>query len=50
MPHVSRYNGLFERIPETEELLVRIYEDVWKYHSMAYKLFSLRKKCECLAI
>ncbi|PCD18562.1 hypothetical protein FGRA07_06315 [Fusarium graminearum] len=41
---LTRYRELFKRYPSTVECLVNIYEDIQRFHSLAYKLFSLTAK------
>ena len=40
------YIRLFTGLPECEGCLVYIYRDVLTFHQVAYKLLSLRSKCE----
>ncbi|KAI0592764.1 hypothetical protein F4775DRAFT_580879 [Biscogniauxia sp. FL1348] len=44
MPLLYEYVRFFIRLPESEECLVNIYQDVFMFHKLAYKLFSLRPK------
>ncbi|KAI1635197.1 hypothetical protein F4809DRAFT_467935 [Biscogniauxia mediterranea] len=44
IPLLYEYVQLFIRLPESEECLVNIYEDVLKFHQLSYNLFSLRVK------
>ena len=44
MPRVSQYKELFIEYPDSQECLANIYEDIQKFHSQAYKLFTLRPK------
>jgi hypothetical protein len=46
MPQLSKYEKLLQTFPGSEECLVNIYDDVQRFHTLAYKLFSLRAKCE----
>ncbi|KAJ4267531.1 hypothetical protein NW762_003638 [Fusarium torreyae] len=41
---LSQYEGFFQRFPGSKECLVNIYEDVQRFHVLAYKLFSLPSK------
>ncbi|KAJ9144905.1 Zinc finger protein [Pleurostoma richardsiae] len=42
IPPLYEYTRLFIGLPESEECLVHIYQDVLTFHRLAYKLFSLR--------
>jgi hypothetical protein len=46
IPPLYEYVSLFTELPESEGCLVYIYQDVLTFHRLAYKLFSLRAKCE----
>ncbi|VUC29298.1 unnamed protein product [Clonostachys rosea] len=43
-PQLSKYERLFHTFPGSTECLVNIYDDVQRFHTLAYKLFSLRTK------
>lgn len=42
---LTRYRELFKKYPSAVECLVNIYEDIQRFHSLSYKLFSLTAKC-----
>ncbi|KAI1422036.1 hypothetical protein F5Y12DRAFT_800163 [Xylaria sp. FL1777] len=44
IPPLYEYMRLFTGLPESEGCLLYIYEDVFTFHRLAYKLFSLRAK------
>lgn len=46
IPPLYEYLQLFTSLPESEECLVYIYQDVLRFHRLAYKLFSLPPNCE----
>ncbi|RBR03772.1 uncharacterized protein FIESC28_11694 [Fusarium coffeatum] len=41
---LTRYRELFKRYPKATGCLVNIYQDIQRFHSMAYKLFSMSTK------
>ncbi|KAM5366412.1 hypothetical protein ACJZ2D_010522 [Fusarium nematophilum] len=41
---LSQYTGFFREFTDAEECLLNIYEDIQRFHSLAYELFSLRPK------
>ncbi|KAF5244817.1 hypothetical protein FANTH_7584 [Fusarium anthophilum] len=41
---LTQFEGLFERFPPAIECIVNIYNDVQRFHSTAYRLFSLTAK------
>ena len=46
IPLLYEYTRLFTGLPESERCLVYVYQDVLTFHRLAYRLFSLRFKCE----
>lgn len=48
IPRVLQYKSLFDEYANSQECLVSIYEDVQRFHLLAYQLFSLRSKCKAM--
>lgn len=48
LPQLHNFEKLFRTFPGFEECLVSIYDDVQRFHKLAYELFSLRTKCEII--
>ncbi|CAH0027137.1 unnamed protein product [Clonostachys rhizophaga] len=44
LPQLQNFEKLFRTFPGFEQCLVNIYDDVQRFHKLAYKLFSLRTK------
>jgi hypothetical protein len=46
IPLLYEYMRLFDKLQDSRECLVYIYQDILTFHQLAYKLFSLRTNRE----
>lgn len=41
-----QYTDFFQSVPQGEECLYHIYQEIITFHRIAYRLFSLPNKCK----